>query len=312
MRRRWILSLVVALGATGAVVGATAVSADFRDSVRGGNVLDRVASILGIDRSELDDAFTQAKSELKNEKQAETLTALVDNDTLNKDEALEIGNWLDGRPEALDGIKLGKRSVFKFHGGSLDPTASILKLDIPSVSAEHLARLVEAGKLSQEDADAIQTWLDARPESVDKLVPDPMRAFEGNAPFGDGISPFGGGFSRFGGELDLDGLGEQLEGFDLDGLRERREEARKDHPEFHGEIPDSRRFELPEGGFSQFDGDGFKGDGPGFFFRGRTDGDGYEGLRGFSGFGFPEGFPRFHDFTPETPAATNEPEPVNL
>ncbi|HIF13032.1 MAG TPA: hypothetical protein EYQ82_08520 [Dehalococcoidia bacterium] len=301
MRRRWILSLVVALGATGAVVGATAVSADFPDGVRGGDVLDRVASILGINRSELDDAFTQAKSELKNEKQAETLTALVDNDTLDKDEALEIGNWLDGRPEVLDGIKPGKRSVFKFHGESLDPTASILKFDIPSVSAEHLARLVEAGKFSQEDADAIQTWLDARPESVDKLVPDPMTAFEGNAPFGDGISPFDGRFFRFGGELDLDGLRERLKG------------ARKDHPEFHGEIPDSRRFKLPEGGFSQFDGDGFelefKGDGPGFFFRGGTDGDGYEGLRGFRGFGFPEGFPRFHDFTPD---ATNEPEPVNL
>ena len=258
MRRRWILSLVVALGATGAVVGATAVSADFPDGVHGGEVLDRVASVLGIDRSELDDAFTQARSELKNQKQAETLKALVDNYTLNEDEALEIGNWLEGRPVALDGIKLGKRKAFKFHGGSLDPTASILKSDIPSVSAEHLARLVEIDKLSQEDADAIQTWLDARPESVDKLIPDSMRAFEGTPSFRDGISPFRGRFFRFGGH-----------GF---------------------------KFE-------------FKGDVPEFFFRPGMGGVAHEGLRDF---GFPEGLPPFHDFTPETLDPTNEPDPVNL
>ncbi len=308
----------MALGALGAVVGATAASADFRGGVHGGEVLDRVASILGIDRSKLDDAFTEARSELKDEKQAETLAALVDNDTLTEDEALAIGNWLDQRPEALDGIKPDIRTVFKFHGGSLDHTAPTLTLDIPSFSPEHLARLVEAGKLSQEDADAIQDWLDARPESVDKLIPDPIQAFEGIAPFGDGTMPFGGGFFRFGGGLDLDGLSEQLEGLDFDGLRERLEEARKDYPEFEGDIPDFRRFELPEGGFFQFDGDGFefdfefRGNGPGFFFRGGTPGDGHEGLRGFRGFGFPEGFPRFHDFTPESPGTTNDPEPVNL
>ena len=199
MRRRWILSLVVAFGATGAVVGATAVSADFPDGVRGGEVLDRVASALGIDRSDLDDAFAQAKSELKNEKQAEMLTALVDNYTINEDEALEIGNWLDGRPEALNSIKLGKLKAFKFHGKGLDPTTSIQKLDIPSVSAEHLARLVETDKLSQEDADVIQNWLDSRPESVDKLIPDSMRAFEGTPSFRHGLSPFRGRFFRFGG-----------------------------------------------------------------------------------------------------------------
>jgi|GEM_PF-1835756 len=316
MRRRWILSLVVALGAVGVVVGATAVSADFRSSVRGGEVLDRVASILGLDRSELDDAFSQARSELKDEKQAEALAAFVENGTLTEDEALEVGIWLDQRPEALDGIKPEKRSVFTFNGGSLSHTAPGLTLDIPSFSPEHLTRLVDAEQISQEDADAIQTWLDARPESIDKLIPDPIRTFEGIAPFGDGTTPFNGGFFRFGRELDLDGLREQLEGLDFDGLRERLEEARGDLPEFDGEIPDFRRFELPEDGFFQFDGDGFefefRGNGPGFFFRGGTNGDGQEGLRGFRGFGFSEGFPRFHDFTPESPASTNDPEPVNL
>jgi hypothetical protein len=329
MRHRWILSLVVALGAVGAVgavAGVSAVSADFRGGVRGGEVLDRVATILGIDRPELDDAFAEARSELKDENQAETLAVLIENGTLTEDEALEIGNWLDGRPAALDGIKPDKRSVFKFHGGNLDPTASILELDIQSFSPEHLARLVEAGEFFQEDADTVQTWLDARPESVDKLIPGPVRTFKGIAPFGDGATPFGGRFFRFGGGLDLDGLGEQLEGLDFEGLQERLEEARKDHAESEGVVPEFRGFELPEGGFFQFDGDGFefdfefRGNGPGFFFRGGTPGDGHGGLPSFKGFDFggfgrPGGFGPFHDFTPGTPGTpdpTNEPEPVNL
>jgi hypothetical protein len=283
MRRRWILSLVVALGAVGAVIGASAVSADFRGGVHGGEVLDRVASILGMDRSELDDAFTQARSELKDEKQAETLAALVDNGTLTGDEALAIDNWLEQRPEALDGIKPDKRSVFKFHGGSLDHSGS--SLNIPSFSPEYLDRLVEAGTLSQEDADAIQEWLDARPESADKLLSNPLRAFEGFAPFG------GGGFFQFDGDRET---------LDLEGLRERLEQFRNDLDLEDG-FPE---FNLPEGGFFQFDGEGFdfefEGNGPGFFFRG--------GPRGHS-FGGHGGFPRFHDFTPDT---TNDPEPVNL
>ena len=246
MRRRWILSLVVALGATGAVVGATAVSADFPDGVHGDEVLDRVASVLGIDRSEIDDAFTQARSELKNQKQAETLTALVDNHTLNEDEALEIGNWLNGRPEALDSIKVGKRKAFKFHGGSLDPTASILKLDIPSLSAEHLARLVETDKLSQEDADAIQTWFDARPESLDKLIPDFMRAFKGTPSFRHGISPFRGRLFRFGGhDFEFEFKGDVPEFFSRSGMDGVERESLRDFafpeglPHFHDFMPET-------------------------------------------------------------------------
>jgi uncharacterized protein YggL (DUF469 family) len=280
--------------------------------VRGGEVLDRVASILGIERTELDDAFEQAKSEIKDEKQAEALAALVENDTLTEAEAAAIGEWLESRPAAMDDIKPDIRNVFKFHNGRFDGSRSGSVLDIPSISSEHLARMVEAGKLSQEDVDAIQAWLDARPDAVDKLVPKPMRPLERYAPFGEGTAPFGGG-----GFFQFDGDGE---GLDLDEFREQLEQFRSElpgwedgAPGFDGEFPVFPGFEVPEGGFFHFDGDGFefefKGDGPEFFFRGGRGDDGRR-FRGFGGSGGPGGFGRFHDFTPRTPEPTGNTEPA--
>ncbi len=311
MSRRWFFKLVVALGAVGVLAGATVASADFRGGVRGGEVLDRVASILGIERTELDEAFAQAKSEIKDEKQAEALAALVENGTLTEPEAAAIGEWLESRPLVMNGIKPDHRNVFKFHKGGLDGSRTGSVPGIMSISPEHLARLVEAGKLSQEDADAIQAWLDARPDAVDKLVPEPVRSLEGFTPYGEHMAPFGwGGYFRF----DSEG-----EGLDLDEFRKKLEQFRSDleegSSEFDGEFPEIPGFEMPEGGFFQFDGDGFefefKGNGPGFFFRGGRGDDGRR-FRGFGGFGGPGGPGHFHHFTPPTTEPADGTEPVNL
>ncbi len=301
MSRRWFLSLVVALGAVGVLIGATAASADFRGGTGEGELLDRVASILGIERTELDDAFVQAKSEVQDEKQTEALAALVEDGTLTGDEATEITEWLNSQPIAFDGLGPARKQAHKGKPGHPKPGAA---LPIPNISPEKLAAMVEADRLSQGDADAVQAWLDLRPDAVDKLVPDPLEAFGSFAPFGEGVSPFGGGgFYRF---------DEDRGSLDLDGLRERLEQFRNELPKFDGETPEFPGFNIPEGGFSQFGGDGFEfeleGVGPGFFFRGGRDGDGH-GFRDFRGFG---GFERFHDFTPRTDESTDDPEPVNL
>ena len=294
MSRRWFLSLVVALAAVGALVGATAASADFRSRIPGGEVLDRVASILGIERSTLDDAFDQARSEVKDEKQAEALATLVADGTLTEAEAIEIGDWLDSRPATLNGVKTSTRHGLKFHRGGFHGARPSGALNIPSISPELLARLVEDGKLSQDDADAIQAWLDARPDAVDKLVTEPLKSLEG---LFEGVAPFGGGFFRF---------GEDGGTFDFDGLQERLDQFRKD---LESRLPE---FESPEDGFFQFDGNGFefqfRGNGRGFFFRGGSGGEGPGLFHGFGGFG---GFRGFGE-TPFEPEPTNAPEPINL
>jgi uncharacterized protein YggL (DUF469 family) len=305
MSRRWILGLVVTVGAVGALVGATTASADFRSGSHGGEVLDRVASILGIERTELDDAFDQAKSEIKDEKQAEALVALVEAGTLSDAEAAEIVDWLNSRPSSIEGINPQTRNVFKFHNVFKGDEPSIAALPIPSISPELLARLVEAGTLTQDEADAIQAWLDDRPDAADKLVPETARSLEGIVPFG------GGGFHGF----DHDGEGLDPEVF-RDGLRERLEQFREDMemgdisalPDFR-DIPD---FNLPEGGFFQFDGDGFEFDfgdaGAGFFLPGGRGHDDH-GSQGFRGFG---NFERFHNFPSPAPESSGDTEPINL
>ncbi|MBT3942667.1 MAG: hypothetical protein HOC77_06565 [Chloroflexi bacterium] len=299
MNRRWVLSLLVAIGAISAVTGATVASADFRGGVHGGEVLDRVAGILGIERGELDDAFAQARSEIHDEKQAEALASLVEDGTLTREEVDAISDWLSSRPSAVDGITSTTKAVFKFHRGSLDRLHSNGALNIPAISSELLANLVATDKLSQEDADAIQAWLDVRPEAVDKLVPEPIKQLEG-------IRPFGGG--------GLFGFGEDGEPLELEGLREQLEQFRSDleanRDGLEGELPEFPGFEIPEGGFFQFDGDGFEfefnGDGPEFFFRGGT-GDRFRGF----GHGF-RGIAPFHDFTPAPADSSSDPEPINL
>jgi len=268
------------MAVVGVLAGATAASADFRGRIPGGELLDRVASILGIERSTLDDAFEQARDEIQDEKQADTLATLVSDGTLSESEAAAIGDWLDSRPVALNGIKTSTRKAFRFRKGGLDGTSGSGVLNIPTISPELLADLVANGRLSLDDADAIQAWLDTRPDAVDKLVSDPLKSPEGF--FG------GGGFFRFsedGGTTDSDGLRERLEQFrsDLEGR-------------------------LPEDGFFNFDGEGFEfefnGQGPGFFFRGGGHGfpNGFGGFGGFRGFGE----------APHAPEPTDAPDPINL
>lgn len=280
MSRRWFLSLVVGMAVVGVLAGATAASADFRGRIPGGELLDKVASILGIERSTLDDAFEQARDEIQDEKQAGALATLVSDGTLSESEAAAIGDWLDSRPVALNGIKTSTRNAFKFHRGGLDGTSGSGGLNIPAVSLELLDDLVANGRLSQDDADAIQAWLDTRPDAVDKLVSNPLKSLEGF--FG------GGGFFRF---------GEDRGTFDSDGLRERLEQFRSD---LEGR--------LPEDGFFNFDGEGFEfefnGQGPGFFFRGGGHGfpNGFGGFGGFRGFGE----------APHAPEPTDAPDPISL
>ncbi len=61
-------------------------------------------------------------------------------------------------------------------------------------SADLLAKLVEMGVLTQEEADANQAWLDARPEILD------FPGFRGYGAWSGGHH--GKGFYRFGGELE--------------------------------------------------------------------------------------------------------------
>ena len=69
-------------------------------------------------------------------------------------------------------------------------------------SADLLSKLVEMGQLTQEEADAYQEWLDARPEGV-------FPGYRGYGAWGHGF--FGKGHHGFGGQPDADSLSKLVE-----------------------------------------------------------------------------------------------------
>ncbi len=189
MKKRWIVSsILVGLLAAGLVGGAVVAQSDdhsLRDSDGDGKssrmsgVIARVAEILGIEQEQVEDAFDQAIAEQAEQKAADGLAALVEKGLLTQEDADAIQDWLAARPEgefpALKGIEAWGRGFHgkNFHGfgGELDEKV-----------AGWLAKLVEMGHLTQEEADAYKTWLDDMPE-IDFQPP----AFKGHGSWGDGF-----------------------------------------------------------------------------------------------------------------------------
>ncbi len=169
MRKRWIVfSILAGLLAAGLVGGAVlAQSTDdgkvyiFKESSRS-DILTRVAEILDVEQGQVEDAFEQATRERAEQKSADLLAKLVELGVLTQEEADANQAWLDARPEILDfpgfrgygawgGVHHGKG--FHRFGGELEEK-----------TAEWLAKLVEMGHLTQEQADAYQAWIDDMPD----------------------------------------------------------------------------------------------------------------------------------------------------
>jgi hypothetical protein len=97
-------------------------------------LLARVAQILNIDVQKLTDAFKQAMTEMRTERQNTGLQNLVNSGKLTQDQADKLKAWLDSRP------------------------------DVPRVGPKGLDVLLKNGKITQEQYDAYQAWLAAKPD----------------------------------------------------------------------------------------------------------------------------------------------------
>ena len=131
-----LLAVTMVIGTAG-----TALADDGQNSQ--GNqdgLLARVAQILNIDVQKLKDAFKQAVTELRAEKQTTELQNLVTSGKLTQDQADQLKAWFDSRP------------------------------DIPGVGPRNIDQMLKAGKITQAQYDAYQAWQDAKPD-----VPLPVR-----------------------------------------------------------------------------------------------------------------------------------------
>jgi hypothetical protein len=98
------------------------------------SLLARVAQILNIDLQKLKDAFTQALTETRTQRQNNGLQNLINSGKLTQDQADQLKAWLDSRP------------------------------DMPRVGPRGLDALLKNGKITQQQYDAYQAWQKARPD----------------------------------------------------------------------------------------------------------------------------------------------------
>lgn len=135
-----VLAVTMVVGSAGVVLADDGQNSQGKPD----GLLARVAQILNIDVQKLKDAFAQALTEMRTERQNTGLQNLVNNGKLTQDQADQLKAWLDSRP--ADVLRVGPRG---------------------------LDALLENGKITQEQYDAYQTWLKAKP---DVPLPQPNAA----------------------------------------------------------------------------------------------------------------------------------------
>ena len=111
-RRKLIAGVLVAtMALTGVLVGT--ISADDESSATPrGNLMARVAEILGLPQADVENAFEQAMGEQRDERQAKTQAArdarlqdLIDEGVLTQEQVDEWEAWLEAQPDNSDEMR---------------------------------------------------------------------------------------------------------------------------------------------------------------------------------------------------------------
>ena len=122
-KRYWLTGTIVAavmvLGIMGGVVMAQETSADDGDSEKR-SFAARVADILDLDETTVQDAINQARDEMREEALQAKLDWLVENGHMTQEQADEYKTWIESKPEGLSPKMFGgfgkKHHRFKGRG----------------------------------------------------------------------------------------------------------------------------------------------------------------------------------------------------
>jgi len=119
-KKRFIIPLVAALAITGLVAGSAFAQEEESDvpPPPEETFVQRLAEKLGIEESELEAAVAEVKSEMMDEAIARRLEKAVDNGKLTEEQADELLEWWQDRPDVgLGGFGPG----FRARGGHFGP-----------------------------------------------------------------------------------------------------------------------------------------------------------------------------------------------
>ena len=150
---------------------------EFTTEVESNCFLTRVAEILGIPEEELIESFQQARQEMMEERWEETsnqaLEKAVAEGLLTPEEAEEIREWWEEKPEALSCGFL--RHAFGFRNQSDGCMPGVRQGQRPEIRQRLALKFQErAGDrecITQDGADEIYQWQQNRPESLNQLSP---------------------------------------------------------------------------------------------------------------------------------------------
>jgi hypothetical protein len=151
------LLVVLVASVSGGVVAAQALTGGGESGKD--RLFERTAEILGIDATDLKDAFEQAGGELADEKVDSLLADLVANGHLTEEQQAEIEGWLDTIPESIGTISAA--TLRELLDGEGPTFRSAIRIGKPLLSGALMH-----GDVSAEDLEAVNTWLDEFPESL--------------------------------------------------------------------------------------------------------------------------------------------------
>jgi len=119
-------------------------------------LLARVAEILEIPEEDLVNAFKQARQEMRQEAFVRALDRAVEQGRITREEANEIREWCEQKPEVLDRGQFGRAGIFR---GVHDRRM----MAIPNRAREGVC-------ITQEQADRIRERWQSRPEALDRPI----------------------------------------------------------------------------------------------------------------------------------------------
>jgi len=150
---------------------------EFTTEVESNCLLTRVAEILGIPEEDLREAFQQARQEMTEERWEEAFNQLLDKavaeEILAPEEAEEIREWWEEKPEALSCGFL--RHAVDFQNQHCGQLLGVRQDQRPEMRQRLALKFQErAGDrecITQDGADEIYQWQQNRPESLNQLSP---------------------------------------------------------------------------------------------------------------------------------------------
>jgi hypothetical protein len=117
MRKRLVIvGITIGLLAAGVLGGTVLAAGDGENGGRGSGLISRVAEILGLEEQQVQDAFNQARGEIQDERLEEKLAKAVEDGYLTQEQADQLREWHDARPEGLPG-RFGLGGISPRFGG---------------------------------------------------------------------------------------------------------------------------------------------------------------------------------------------------